>query len=218
MANDEEIIVDAAVWEPEQEDHITVRSCKKCGNTVPTHYEFCPYCKNRLKKKKRKKSKVVFGLVITLLSLSTIASTLCAIIYRDWYVGAIYDKNIVTEELDHITDLYNELKQKQGTSTSAEETLPIASPSPTVRQTPQPTAAPTPKPQPKVCAVESCSNPLDQYETHIYCNLHECEKSGCMGYRDDPLSAYCVAHRCVHPGCHAERFPGSDLCIAHKYE
>lgn len=63
MADNEEIIVDAEVWEPEQEDSIMLLSCKKCGNNVPAHYEFCPYCKNRLKKRKGKNQKLYWGLL-----------------------------------------------------------------------------------------------------------------------------------------------------------
>lgn len=228
MANDEEIIVDAEVWEPEQEDNIMLLSCKKCGNTVPAHYEFCPYCKKRLQKRKRKKSKVVLGLVITLLSLSTIASTLCAITYYNLYAESedYYDlyietktkNNILTDKLIRTKKLYNELSQQQETNANTHTSVSIETPKPTIKAIPQATVAPTPIPQPKVCAVESCSNPLEQYETHIYCNLHECEEYDCMGYRDDPLSAYCAAHRCVRPGCHAKRGSGYDICINHKYE
>ena len=61
MAGNEEIIVDAEVWEPEQEDSFVLLSCKKCGKNVPAHYEFCPHCKKRLQKKKQKKNKACSG-------------------------------------------------------------------------------------------------------------------------------------------------------------
>lgn len=218
MAGNEEIIVDAEVWEPEQEDSFVLLSCKKCGKNVPAHYEFCPHCKKRLQKKKQKKTKLVVGLVITLLSLSTIVSTLCAIIYHDWYVDAIDDKYIIMDKLDQANALYAELKQQQESNASTQKSTPIVTPQ-TTRPAPQPTAAATKKPQQKVCAAASCGNPVeDDWENHIYCNLHECEKNGCMGYRDDPLSAYCAAHRCVRQGCHAERLSNRDVCISHAYE